>query len=479
MVKKMKVLIVGDGARENAIASSLSSKYKVYAFSSYVNPGIKEVVQRTEGEYLVGEIEPAQIRDAISKVNPDMGIIGPEEPLFHGVSDEFRKEGIPVFGASKNNARIEESKVWARSLMWKYEIPGRLRYKAFQSIEEAAEFISRYGGSLAVKPAGQAGGKGVKVIADIQAYLSKEKRAAMAKSVNEIGTYYNKEGEPKIIVEEKVDGPEYTLHVLSDGNTLLPLPLAQDYKNAYQDGIGPETGGMGSVSGPMELLPFISKEEYEETFEIIKQTISAIEKETGEKYNGAIAGQMMLTGLWGPTVIEYYSRFGDPEAAAIIPRIKDDFGDLVEKTATGHLNKAKVEVDERASLVWTVSPLGYPLDRKMASNHRISVDVKKIREIGCEVFFGSVSLEDGFLVTKGSRALELVCLGDLNESRAKLTKSISWIDADTELIYRTDIGSTMEEQIQKAEVVRYTYTSRRKKGFLGASADWSPNGGLW
>ena len=115
----------------------------------------------------------------------------------------------------------------------------------------------------------------------------------------------------------------------------------------------------------------------------------------------------------------------------------------------------------------------------MASNHRISVDVKKIREIGCEVFFGSVSLEDGFLVTKGSRALELVCLGVLNESRAKLTKSISWIDADNELIYRTDIGSTMEEQIQKAEVVRYTHTSRRKKGFLGASADWSPNGGLW
>ncbi|BBG24053.1 Phosphoribosylamine--glycine ligase [Sulfuracidifex tepidarius] len=473
----MKILVVGDGARENALAKSLSS-HKVFALSSYINPGIKEVVDSTQGEYFLGEITPEEVRKIISRINPDMGVIGPEDPLFRGVSDEFRKEGIPVFGASKKNARIEESKVWARWLMWKYEIPGRLRYKAFSTMEEAAKFISEYGGSLAVKPAGQAGGKGVKVIADIQAYLSRDKRQAMAKSVNEIGSYYNKEGEPKIIVEEKVDGPEYTLHALSDGSTILPLPLAQDYKNAYQDGIGPETGGMGSISGPGFLLPFINQEEYDGTFDIVRKTVSAVEKETGESYTGAIAGQMMLTGLWGPTVIEYYSRFGDPEASAIIPRIQD-FGDLIERTATGHLSNAKLRVDERPSLVWAVSPLGYPLDRKLASGHKVSIDVPKIREIGCDVFFGSIALEENSLVTKGSRALELVCLGDFEESRRKLMKSLSFIESDVKLIYRNDIGSTILEQEEKAEIVRYTYTSRKKRGTLGVSADWSPNGGLW
>ncbi len=473
----MKVLIVGDGSRENALAKSLSSN-RVFALSSYVNPGIKEIVDSTKGEYFVGEISPERVRKVIAEVNPDMGVVGPEDPLFQGVSDEFRREGIPVFGASKRNARIEESKVWAREVMWKYSIPGRLRYKAFITLEEAAKFIAEYGGSLAVKPAGQAGGKGVKVIADIQAYLSKEKRQAMAKSVNEIGTYYNKEGEPKIIVEEKVDGPEYTLHALSDGDTLLPLPLAQDYKNAYQDGIGPETGGMGSISGGGMLLPFITQEEYDETFKIVEKTVYAVEKESGEKYVGAIAGQMMLTGLWGPTVIEYYSRFGDPEASAIVPRIYN-FGELIERTATSHLSGAKLEVDERPSLVWAVSPLGYPLDRKMASGRRMSIDVQRIREMGCDVFFGSIAMEGLAMVTKGSRAMELVCLGDYEESRKKLLKSVSFISSDTKLIYRTDIGSTIKEQEEKASIVRYTYSSRKRKGILGVSADWSPNGGLW
>ncbi|WP_338600449.1 phosphoribosylamine--glycine ligase [Sulfolobus tengchongensis] len=479
----MKVLLIGDGARENALAYALEkspNNYRIYAMSSYINPGINSIVKRSNGEYFVGDINSSDtIENIIRKVNPDLGVIGPEEPLFHGVADVFRKEGIPVFGASRKCAKIEESKAWARELMWKYSIPGRLRYRTFYTIEEAAKFILEYGGSVAIKPAGQAGGKGVKVVADLEAYLTQDKREALMKSVKDIGNLYNKEGEPKIIIEEKVDGPEYTLHVLSDGKTTIPLPLAQDYKNAYQDGIGPETGGMGSISGPHNLLPFINEEEYNITYDIVKATIEAIYKEVRESYVGVIAGQMMLTELWGPTVIEYYSRFGDPEASAIIPRINSDFGEIIELTATGHLNKGKIEVNERASVVKAVAPLGYPISRQMASGHRISIDLDKMRENGCIVFFGSISMEGMQLITKGSRALEIVAIGELEEASEKVDKCINYVSADTKLVYRSDIGKNINYQIEKAEIVRYSYMNRQRKGILGVSADWSPNGGLW
>jgi phosphoribosylamine--glycine ligase len=243
----MKVLLIGDGARENALANAIaksSNGYTLYAVSSIVNPGIKENVEKTKGIYFRGDINSKDcIKSIIEKVNPDFGIIGPEDPLFNGIGDVFREEGIPVVGPSSKGSMIEKSKVWMRRLMWKYNIPGRLRFKAFDSIQDAAKFVSEYGGSIAIKPSEQVGGKGVKIVADLQAYLSQDKRSAASKSVEEIGSLVK--DEIKIIIEEKVDGPEYTLHVLTDGYTYLPLPLAQDYKHAYQDGIGPETGGMG------------------------------------------------------------------------------------------------------------------------------------------------------------------------------------------------------------------------------------------
>ncbi|TRM81386.1 phosphoribosylamine--glycine ligase [Sulfolobus sp. A20-N-F6] len=479
----MKVLLIGDGAREHSLAYSLGKSpkgYKVFALSTYINPGINEVVKNTNGEYFIGDTSSVdRVKEVIKRVSPDIGVIGPEDPLFHGIANVFKEEGIPVFGPLKETAKIEESKAWARQLMWKYSIPGRLKYRTFYTIEEAAEFILNYGGSIAIKPAGQVGGRGVKVVADLEAYLSQDKRDALSRSVSGIGNLYKKEGEPKIIIEEKVDGPEYTLHVISDGYSTLPLPLAQDYKNAYQDGIGPETGGMGSISGPDHLLPFITEDEYVSTYEIIKKTINAIYEETKKNYVGIIAGQMMLTELWGPTVIEFYSRFGDPEASAIIPRVDSDFGEIIELTATGHLSKAKIKVKEESSVVRAVAPLGYPISKQMASNHKIMLDLNKIKEVGCIVFFGSVALEGMQLITKGSRALELVCIGDFNTASEKLDKCINYIHSDTKLIYRHDIGKNITEHIEKAEIVRYSYKNRIRNGTLGSSGIWSPNGGLW
>ncbi|BCU71400.1 phosphoribosylamine--glycine ligase [Stygiolobus caldivivus] len=476
-----KVLLIGDGARENALAEALgkSSKgYKVYALSTYTNPGIKEVVNNTGGKYYLGNIlSPEEVRRVIKDTSPDFGVVGPEDPLFEGIANVFREEGIPVVGPDKEDAMIEKSKVWMRQLMWKYEIPGRLRFKAFNNLEEASKFILDFGGSIAIKPSEQVGGKGVKVVADLQAYLSEEKRNALSKGVDRIAGLVK--DDVKLIIEEKVDGPEYTLHVLTDGYSYLPLPLAQDYKNAYEDGIGPETGGMGSISGPSWSLPFINEEEYSKSLDIVRLTAEAIKKETGKDYIGILSGQMMLTGLWGPTIIEYYSRLGDPEASAIIPRLEGDFGEILEMVATRHLSKAKINVTEKPSIVRAVAPLGYPLDKKMASGHKISLDLPKMREIGCKVYFGSVAIEGMSLVTKGSRALELVVIDEFNNASKRLDQCFSMISSDTKLIYRHDIGNSIDTQVEKAEIVRYTYKARERAGILGVSADWSPNGGLW
>ena len=477
----MKVLLIGDGARENALAKAItksSNDYTLYAISSFINPGIKENVEKSRGTYFRGDINSKDyVKTIIRKISPDFGIIGPEDPLFNGIGDVFREEGIPVVGPSSKGSTIEKSKVWMRNLMWKYKIPGRLRFKAFDSMQAAAKFVSEYGGSIAIKPSEQVGGKGVKIVADLQAYLSQDKRSAASRSVEEIGNLVK--DEIKIIIEEKVDGPEYTLHVLTDGYTYLPLPLAQDYKHAYQDGIGPETGGMGSISGPGKYLPFITEEEYEKTFEIVKQSTEAINKETDENYIGFISGQMMLTDLWGPTVIEFYSRMGDPETAAIVPRISSDFGEILELTAEKRLNRAKLEVMDEPVVVRAFAPLGYPLNKDIAKGNIISININKIRENGCDVFFGAVSLENNQLITTGSRALELVAIGDYQTAVKKLDICTSFISSSSKLIYRTDIGRSIEDQIEKAEIVRYSYKNRERKGILGVSADWSPNGGLW
>lgn len=406
----MKVLVIGEGAREHAIAESLANAGdSVFALASFRNPGLLSVTSRTGGRLLLGRVtDPSTARRALQSISPDLVVIGPEDPLFSGVSETVREEGIPVVGPNSSMARIEASKVWMRQLMEKYDIPGRLRFKSFDSIAEAAVFVKSVEGSIVIKPAEQVGGKGVRVITDIQAYLSQDKKESASFTLSEISTTVK--GKEKVIVEEKVEGPEYTLHGLSDGHSMIFLPLAQDYKHAFDYGVGPETGGMGSISGPKDSLPFITSSELEETKDILNATIKAVEAETKGSYVGFLGGQMMLTPLWGPTVIEYYTRLGDPEASSIITRVRN-FGELLHRVGSTSLARATVDVMDEPAVVKVVAPRGYPMNRNMAAGHSLTVDVERIREAGCIIYFGSVSLEGGKLVTQGSRALELVALG--------------------------------------------------------------------
>ncbi len=486
----MKVLLVGDGAREHAIAEALArspQEPKIYALCSHANPGIKRICEATGGSIIKGKpTSPTDAVKAAKESGAELVVVGPEEPLFHGVADAIEAElGLPVFGAKSRLAEIERSKVWMRRLLWKYNIPGRLAFRAFKRLDEALEYL-KHAGNVALKPARQAGGKGVKVIADLQAYLAKEKaeiRVLHAKRIVEEVMAKYADIEEKVLVEERVEGPEYTVMCITDGSTVLPLPAVQDHPHAFELDLGPETGGMGSIyDGTRIGLPFLTEEEYEKTVEIVKKTVEALEKETGEKYRGVISGQMMLTALWGPTVIEYYSRFGDPEACNVLPLIESDFLDIVYRAATGRLAGAKLKLREGvATVVKAVAPLGYPDARSLAKGHKLAIDQEAIEKLGCKVYYGAV---DENLTTTGSRAVEVVGFAPtLEEASARaeeaIREHIKALDG-WKLIHRSDIGTKwlLQRRIEEAEKVRAVYTYRVKKGLLGKKVDWVPGVGL-
>ena len=493
----MKVLGVGGGSREHAIAKAVArSSYspKIYWISELRNPGIYKLVKKSGGEYLLGSINDAElIASQAERWKVDLVVIGPEEPNFHGVPDEVEARGIPCIGAKRSLSIVEMSKAEMRRLQWIYNIPGKLLFQTYRSYSEALENLKRYSNTLtwlqnvALKPARQAGGKGVKVVEDIQAYLHSEKQSFKERHIMWLENYMKtyRDIEEKILVEEKVWGPEYTLQCFVDGKTVVGMPLVQDNKHAYEFDIGPETGGMGSYTGSGPLLPFITMEEYQRSLEIVKSMVNAIQKTTGDKYRGFIAGQMMLTEIEGPTLIEMYSRLGDPEGVNVLALLETDIIEIFEAMIDERLSKVKVRFSEKATVVKAVAPKGYPDFKSLAKNHPISVDEGVIEKAGCELYWGSANLkESGEIVTGGSRTLELLALGENPPEaserieRCLEQKPIEFLDG-WGFFYRSDIGS--KEMIMRrrvlAERVRRLYKYREGRGILGKRLDWLPKVG--
>lgn len=486
----MKVLLVGSGGREHALATMIrysAIRPKLYVASDYLNPGLYRDAEESGGRlYVANTSNPHGVLKIAEEVSPDLIVIGPEEPQFAGVADVLREKGFTVFGAGARCAEIEKSKVFARTLMWKYSIPGRLFFKAFRDVDEARTFIE-YAGDVVIKPARQAGGKGVKVLRDTKAYLSRDVGEVKKSYIDILHRHMEeyKDIDYRILVEQRVEGVEYTVQVVTDGSTVLPLPIIQDHPHAYEFDVGPETGGMGSIMGPGWTLSFITFDEYRKSIEIVEEVLRALQKEVGDQYRGAFAGQMMLTGLWGPTIIEFYSRFGDPEISNLVPVVESDFLEILDRAAEGRLASVKLSIDEeKVVIVKAIAPAGYPESKKLASGHPIAVDDRGIREKGCIPLYASIEMSsNGVFYTKGSRVIEIVCSGNSYEDAYRRSEEavryVQTLDG-WPLFYRSDIGSQklLEYRSRVAERVRRVYLSRARRGLLGEAMVWIPGQGI-
>ena len=486
----MKVLLVGYGGREHALAIMARNSPmnpKISAVMDKLNPGIKRVVEESGGRtYIAKTTNPSDVVCVAERENPDLVVIGPEEPIFSGVVDALEERGFLVYGPKSRLGLIEKSKAYARELMWKYGIPGRLRYAAFRDVGEALKYAS-LAGDVVVKPARQAGGHGVRIFAEPVEHLRGITRDAIAEHIVKVARIVDEKYgdlDYKVVVEERVEGVEYTLMAITDGDTVLGLPLVQDHPHLFEGDVGPETGGMGAIAGPNYTLPFIDDEEYMETIDILKKTIDALKRETGERYRGTISGQMMLTALWGPTVIEYYARFGDPEIAALIPLIESDFLELLLRAAEGRLAGAKLRIrDGVYVVVKAVAPKGYPENRGLAKGHPVQFNLDAVLREKCLMLVAGVEEKNGVFYSTGSRLVEVVCAstqGYEDASRRADKAIVSGIKlADGHpIVWRRDIGSRwlIEKRIELAKTVRQAYRKRKRGGVV--VYDWVPGKGL-
>ncbi len=421
----MKVLLVGGGGRENAIGEALvRGGAELYVVSKHRNPGLARLAK---GYGLAKETDVEKVLSYAEKFGVELAFIGPEAPLEKGIVNVLEENGIPAVGPSREAARLETNKAFAREFMEKYQIPGRKLFRVFDDVSEMRSWIDDFGRPVVVKPIGLTGGKGVKVVG----YQLKDNEEAKAYAEELI----RKEG--RVLIEERTDGVEFTFQVFTDGKRIVPMPLAQDYPHAYENDEGPITGGMGSYSCSNHLLPFVSEKDYERALETLKATVEAMRK-NGTPYKGILYGQFMLSKE-GPVIIEYNARFGDPEAMNVLPLLKTSLLEIAEGIVDGNLGRA--EFEKKATVVKYLAPKGYPTNP--VKGVKVEVNERAVEDTGAKLYYASI--DENFTLL-GSRAIAIVGIADTLEEAERIAESaVPHIRG--ELFYRRDVGT--KESIEK------------------------------
>jgi len=439
----MKVLLIGGGAREHAMAWALKRNEGVELYSALGNrnPGIMGL---SEEVLLTRETELGSIRDFALSRGVDIAVVGPEKPLGEGAANVLEENGIPTVGPKKELARIETSKEFCRDLMEKYNIPSNLRYACFDDLEEAQDYVDNFSGQVVVKPVGLTGGKGVKV--EGEHLKDREEVKSYIEEVIKRGI-----GGGKVVVEERARGEEFSVQAFVYGERVVGMPVVQDHKRAFEGDVGYNTGGMGSYSMPDGLLPFVSQEDYDFSLEVMRRTAGALEKETGIKYKGVLYGQFMK----GKDIklIEFNCRFGDPEAMNVLPLLKTDYSEICRSIAEGVLPGAEFapEFAPLASVCKYVVPEGY--GKEPAPPAEINVDSEAIAREGARLFYAAVNQEGSKLYTSTSRALALVGIDETLEGAEKKAERAMPHVKGEHVYHRRDIGTRglLEEKIRRME----------------------------
>ncbi len=422
----MKVLIVGSGGREHAIAWSVAKSPKVdKIFCAPGNAGIAEFaecvnIRAMEFDKLV----------AFAKENAiDLTIIGMDDPLVGGVVDAFEAEGLRVFGPRKNAAIIEGSKAFSKDLMKKYNIP-TAAYENFTDPDEAIKYLETVKMPIVLKADGLALGKGVLICNTLEEAKEGVKTLMLDKQFGDAGN--------EIVIEEFMTGREVSVLAFCDGKTIKCMTSAQDHKRAKDGDQGLNTGGMGTFSpSPFyndEVEAFCEKYVYQPTIDAM-----AVE---GRPFTGILFTGLMLTED-GPKVLEYNARFGDPEAQVVLPRMKNDIIDVMEACIDGKLSDVELEFEDNAAVCVVLASDGYP--EKYDKGFEIKgLDTFKDKD-GYYVFHAGTKFDGDKIVTNGGRVLGVVAKGeDLKAARANAYKATEWIDFANKY-KRNDIGKAIDE----------------------------------
>lgn len=422
----MKVLIVGSGGREHAIAASVAKSKKVdKIYCAPGNAGIGQIAECVP----IGAMEFEKLTSFAKENEIDLTIVGMDDPLVGGLVDEMEAAGLRVFGPRKNAAILEGSKAFSKDLMKKYDIP-TAAYETFDDPNKAVEYLKTANMPIVLKADGLALGKGVLICNTLEEAMDGVKTIMEDKKFGDAGS--------RMVIEEFMTGREVSVLSFVDGKTIKIMSSAQDHKRANDGDKGPNTGGMGTFSPS----PFYTKEIDDFCKKYIYQaTVDAMAAE-GRPFKGVIFFGLMLTPK-GPRVLEYNARFGDPEAQVVLPRMKNDIIDVVEACIDGTLDKIDLQFEDNAAVCVILASGGYPISYEKG----FPIDgLEKFNDKeGYYCFHAGTRLTEKGIVTNGGRVLGITATGDtLKEARANAYQAAGWVDFENKYM-RNDIGKAIDE----------------------------------